>query len=515
MIRSQIRQLPQETLSSICKELGQDRDFDTLYRLAQSCKSCAAAALRELYQVHQHSPVFEQRDDLDSRLRSSDEPAKNDRDLKKSRAELFRGWTVLWRSIILSSLDREDGPLTYSPYCRYIRILDLRNFVAMMEDTQFSEGDFFDGPLRKFRRPRGSKTHADIPMATRIARDHLDIVNAVGAAITQKTTLLEEIDGHIKVGFLPEWISRSPRLQSMVLWKGYALLDGAGQAIADHCEKFNSLTVHDWLSTNADAECSTFLNELNPDTLTHFEIISYNQIGKLSFEALGRHQRLQHLELGNLGEEAVASLHALRNCTAIHTLKLHDNFGVTDLEGSHNDVFLEIINWIGSCTELRDLSLKKFYDGPTLLSRILSSPSVKLKRLSLEDYTVRTIGAQLFHSALADQSSLESLWLKGNGEDVTSDDLEILIQGLCSLTDLRELVLKDVSDEFTEYHIMTLAARLPRLEEFWTSGGEVSGSILPVLARLKYLKNLTLLAMTQFESNDIMDFLYGLDDELQ
>ena len=301
----------------------------------------------------------------------------------------------------------------------------------------------------------------------------------------------------------------------MVLWKGDALANGAGQAIAEHCDNFRNLTIHEWMSPDADESFATFLNELKPNTLSYFELISYNDIGKLSFEALGRHKNLQQLDLGNLNADAVRNLNALRHCTSLHTLKLDDNTGTVRLQELNNDVFLEVVDWLSSCGQLRDLSLKKFFDAPAILARVLQSPNVKLTRLSLEGYTVRTDNAQLFHSSLADQKSLESVWLKGNGEDTTADDLQFMVEGLSNLTNLRELVLKDVSDEFSEEHIITLALSLPRLEEFWTSGGDASAAILPPLTQLKHLKNLTLYAMTQFRPGQIMEFLINLDTETQ
>jgi hypothetical protein len=86
-----------------------------------------------------------------------------------------------------------------------------------------------------------------------------------------------------------------------------------------------------------------------------------------------------------------------------------------------------------------------------------------------------------------------------------------MVEGLCNLTNLRELILKDVSDEFSEDHIISLALSLPLLEEFWTSGGEVSADILPPIGNLKHLKTLTLYALTQLDSTQIIDFLAGLD----
>ncbi|KAJ9607779.1 hypothetical protein H2200_007857 [Cladophialophora chaetospira] len=494
--------LPEEILSLVCQELGSDRDFGSLYKCARSSKTFADPALRTMYQIHQHSPTFEQRDDLDFRQRPVDYATKT-----AEVADFYRKWTLLWRSITLSSL---DGNLTYKPYCRYIKTLDFRNLSAMLDDLKFVgpvRTAFFAGKLRPFNFPKQEFKRQVV--------DVVATVNAIGDAVTAKTTLLEEIDGHISPGFLPRWISRSPKLQSMVLWRGDALVNGAGQAIAEHCDNFRNLTLHEWSSPDADETFATFLNELKPDTLTYFEMISYNNIGKLSFQALGRHKTLHQLDLGNLNEDAVRNLNALKGCTSLRTLKLDDNFGNVRLEELNNDVFLEVVEWLSSCRELRDLSLKKFFDAPAILARVLQSPNVKLTRLSLEGYTVRGGNAMLFHTSLAEQKTLESVWLKGNGEDTTVADLNIMVEGLCNLTNLRELVLKDVSDEFNEEHIMTLALSLPRLEDFWTSGGDVSGAILAPLTQLKHLTNLTLYAMTQFHSDQIMEFLMSLDTESQ
>lgn len=381
----------------------------------------------------------------------------------------------------------------------------------MLEDPKFSgpvRTAFYAAPLRSFHF-----------LKTEYRRQVIDIVatiNAIGEAITAKTTQLEEIDGHMSPGFLPRWISRSPKLESMVLWKGDALVNGAGAAIAEHCDNFQSLTIREWRSPDADESFATYLRELKADTLTYFNMISWSDIGQQSFHALGRHTKLLQLELSNLDTDAVRNLNALKHCTAVHTLKLDDGYGTVQLEEYQNDVFLDVVEWLTSCKDLRDLTLKKFHDGPAILSRVLPSPNVKLNKLSLEGYTVRNMSAQLFHSVLSEQkSTLESLWLKGSGEDTTPDDLQIMVEALCSLTNLQELVLKDVSDEFTEDHIISLSISLPLLEDFWTSGGEVTSGILPALAQLQNIKTLTLYAMTQFSSTEIMDFLGGLDPERQ
>jgi hypothetical protein len=41
-------------------------------------------------------------------------------------------WSILWRSIVASSLDA-----TLFPYCRYIRSLDFRDLGYLLDDDQF------------------------------------------------------------------------------------------------------------------------------------------------------------------------------------------------------------------------------------------------------------------------------------------------------------------------------------------------------------------------------------------
>lgn len=384
----------------------------------------------------------------------------------------------------------------------------------MIEDTRFQgriQTSFYAGVMKPFK--FSSRTWKG-----RQIIDGPETINAVGEALTKATTQIEEIAGNISATLLPQWITRSPRLERLVLWTGNSLSNGAGEAIAQSCENFRSLTIREWRDIgdpNADHICATFLQELNPDTLHYFELISLNDISAQSFSAFGRHKTLQELKLSNLSATAVENLNSLKGCTELHTLVLEDNTGAVQLEALNNDAFLEVVEWLSSCAKLRDLTLKRFFDGPAILSQVLVSPTVKLTKLSLEGYNVRATSSRLFHTALSDQKSLEAVWLRGNGEDCVPDDLTIMVDGLSNITHLKELVLKDVSDEFQEEHITRLALSLPELEEFWTSGDVVSGSLLEAFRNLRFLKKLDLYAMTQFTCDEIIDFLSQLDPEAQ
>jgi hypothetical protein len=389
----------------------------------------------------------------------------------------------------------------------------------MLEDTRFQgkiQTAFFLGPMKDFKfiaqRWKG-----------RLIIDVFETIAAVGEPLTRATTQIQEIAGNISPNVLARWIRRSPKLDSLVLWNGNSLSNGAGRAIGDSCEHFRNLTLREWKSLNTEPEsnlnadklCADFLSELKPDTLQYFEMISYNDIGAASFQALGRHRHLKELKLNNLSSEAMENLNHLKGCTELETLVLEDNWSAVQLEELNNDVFTEVVHWLSSCSKLRDLTLKKFRDGPAILSHVLSSPNVDLHRLSLTGYQVRHTSSRLFHTALSEQKNLESIWLQGSGEDTVPDDLTIMVDGLSNIPRLKELVLKDVSDEFQEEHIVTLVLHLPKLEEFWASGDVMSGDLLLAFRNLRHLKKLDLYAMTQFTSDEIIDFLSSLDPETQ
>jgi hypothetical protein len=431
------------------------------------------------------------------------------------RELLFRKWLQLWRSIVVSTLET-----TYKPYCRYIRILDFRNLFNLFEDIKFCNfrDEFFSHGLEQFyyvreelfsRHMKGTSKRRAVQFM-----DPFPTLNAIGEAVTQKTTLLEELTGNLSRRFLPQWAARSPRLKSMVLWNGNALSDGVEDSIRDNCPTFASLTLVEWLESDADETFARFISGLRPNSLEYFELISFSNLGSLSFSAFSNHQSsLRELKLGSLHEDAILALGQLKGCTALRVLVLEDVRGTLQLEATQNHVFLEIVAWLSSCTELKDLTLKKFWDCPSILAQVLCAPDVLLTKLSVEGYKVTD--SATFHTSLPEQPQLQSVWLKGDGEDPPDSDIEIMVDSLCRLKNLHELVLKDCSDAFEEMHIARLALELPLLEDFWTSGQTVSSDILGYLGNLNYLKNLTLYALTEFTSQDIIDFISQLDEQKQ
>ncbi|KAI9828966.1 MAG: hypothetical protein M1819_006465 [Sarea resinae] len=255
-----------------------------------------------------------------------------------------------------------------------------------------------------------------------------------------------------------------------------------------------------------DDRLATFLNGLRPQTLEYFETISLIDIGPQSFLAFSSHHKsLKELNLSSLANEAVLALPMLKGCSSIETLTLEDRFGTVDLEATHNEVFLEVIAWLRTCSNLMDLTIRDFVNGPAIVTPLLLENNTHLQSLDVEGYSMRD--NRDFHQALGQQTSLESVILKGDGEDVFRDDLDALVDSLSRLSNLRTLRLLELCDYFKDEHICKLAQHLSCLEELWTGGLEITDAIWRDVGRLRNLRNLTFSAMTSFTMDSLLDFI--------
>ncbi len=73
------------------------------------------------------------------------------------------------------------------------------------------------------------------------------------------------------------------------------------------------------------------------------------------------------------------------------------------------------------------------------------------------------------------------------------------------------LALNQMSDNFTDHHIISLAENLPNLETFYPSGFGITDSVFHSVARLRSLKDMQFLGITQFTPTGIADFISSLD----
>lgn len=113
--------LPDDILHLLCEELVDQRDFGTLFNCCCASKSLAVPALAGLYRGQDLSLI-----------------KARDSDLNASFAEqelIVQRWSIQWRSIILSALDK-----TLLPYCQYLRVLDLGDLEMLFEEVRFQPG---------------------------------------------------------------------------------------------------------------------------------------------------------------------------------------------------------------------------------------------------------------------------------------------------------------------------------------------------------------------------------------
>ncbi|KAI9846760.1 MAG: hypothetical protein M1837_003609 [Sclerophora amabilis] len=481
--------LPDDILHMVCLELWQQRDFNTLFTCAISSKQLAPPALASLYRMHNIAPVTNGGGD-------TTETAQQEQTVRK--------WASLWRAIISSSM----GKSLY-PYCHYIRALDLRDLRNLFEESRFKgkiEKEFFAAHLSRFNiemdTPRKATGRAKAAKRLNIG----SAIDAIGEVMTQEAPILEELSGDILPSALSRWVARLPRLQTLVLWRGTALSEGAETSIREHCPQFKRLTLYEWLGDEADRQLATFLHGIRPNTMEFFEIISHSDIGKECYSALNNHREsLKELRLSNLKTESLLALPMIKDCTSLEILYLEDFNGTQDLETRQNDVFLELVAWLQRCRKLQSITLRNFLSAAAILTPVLLDTNIHLQKIDVQRYKVPS--DQLFHHALSHQQSLESVDLRADGDELLSEDLDVLIDALSKIPNLRDLQLIDISDSFRDEHISRLARNSPNLENLWTGGFLISDSVWQDLGKLHHLKSLYFSAVTKFTLDGLLEFV--------
>lgn len=261
-----------------------------------------------------------------------------------------------------------------------------------------------------------------------------------------------------------------------------------------------------------DKDLSAFLNELRPHSLGSFETFNAWGFGPQSFQALSCHGKsLSELKLHMLPPDSTPHVSLLKDCTNLVLLSLAAReLATIDLKKSHNDAFLAMVAWLKECKKLRILSFANFFCATLVMAQTLSENSIRLTSLECEGGGFP--GTAQFHQALANQTSLQHLWLKDE-ENLDEDYLEgpeaadVLVESLCKLVNLTHLRMRRMSDYFTDVHILRLASSLPKLRVWSTSGDRFTDTIWGSVASLKSLHILTLCASTEFTGRGILEFI--------
>ncbi|KAF2263736.1 hypothetical protein CC78DRAFT_496246 [Lojkania enalia] len=484
--------LPDDILHLLCEELARQASLDTLFHCACSSRALAVPALTHLYRYHHLAPV---------RGGGEDEAV-----LLATKGLMVQKWSILWRSIIASSLDA-----TLFPYCRYIKLLDLRDLDQLLEDDQFKgkvQKQFFSKPLDRFFRTvetpyrKAGRTIARLNITS--------IIDAVGEAVTQHTPMLEIISGKILSHALVRWAPRLPRLQTLELYDGGPLEDELVHAsIYEYCPQFNSLSIYTWQTDERDHKFAKFIGSIRPQSLRMIETISDIGVGAKSFHALNAHsESLKDLRLC-VSTDSLPYLSLLRRCTALEALRIEDIHGTINLEKTQNDVFLETIEWLRSCGDLRRLSFTKLQSASSIIAPVLLEDCIRLSKLEIDSYMPKD--SQLLHQALVHQRwSLRFLSLNGDTDGMFRDDVDILVDSLKQLTELRVLKLLLVQEIFQDEHLITIIDNLRLLEDLYITGIELKDGVLECIGNLTNLRSIAFAGISKFTTDGLFEFISRL-----
>ncbi|MCJ1424938.1 hypothetical protein MMC29_002826 [Sticta canariensis] len=412
-----------------------------------------------------------------------------------------QGRALKWRTILFSTLGK-----TLYPYSQYTRALDLQGLEELLTGSKL--GDLtskvlFQNELEQF---------AVVAINKHPQLDALETTNRIGEVITKQTPLLEVLTGRILSGALSRWIPRLPQLKHL---KSYldTSIDGNGILIQLHCPLFKGLEIDHWNGSNPDQRLAAFLNELRPQSLESFKMVSDQKFGS-TFQALScRHGKsLVELELHKLTPSSMRELSLLKGCSNLVSLSLAEmEERYTGLETSHSDAFHETVTWLKECTKLRSLACTGFVSAPELVTLILSENTIHLTSLEYQG-SVRLHDQGVhpeFYQALANQTNLNRLWLDG---DLVWNalDAEGLLKSLSKLVNLTDLRLGEVSASFDDEHIVQLVSSLPKLEFCSMSGYGLTDAIWSEFGSLKSLRKLELDALTSCSGHGILRFIEKL-----
>lgn len=421
-------------------------------------------------------------------------------------------WAVLWRTIILSALGK-----TLFPYCRNLRLLDLRDLSELLADDKFrgkTMKTFFEGDLEQyhFMLPRINNRPARLDVGK--------IVRAVGDIIIQQAPLLEGLweptTSDVLINALPDWAPRLAHLRRLVVWDGKAFASETTRNLLHaHCPNLESLGIFMSTSPDSDHVLAKFIGGIQPNKLVYFENFTNCRIGQETCLALSvQGASLTTLKL-YLTEEGIMSLGLLQGCTALKELTLGSDRPSPDMKTTQNDVFLEVLEWLKSCSALKRVTFYNLVSAPDLALPLLQNKEVRLESLEInakEEGMYVTRDHHDFHQALTQQRDIQTLQLKADPEPTSRDDVETLINSLCSLSCLQDLRLVRISDFFSDEHIKLLTRYLPDLRDLFIGGYGISDAALQEVANLRYLKNVSFSGITSFTTAGIIKFINALGE---
>ncbi|KAI9655023.1 MAG: hypothetical protein M1831_004983 [Alyxoria varia] len=498
--------LPDDIIYLICEELYLLQDvlhdsFSTLFNLATSSRSLAQWAIPPLYRMHSDNS-------------QADEEAGGLNPIVQQEL-ITQRWAITWRSIILSAMGK-----TLYPYCNYLRALDLRDLNELLEDPKFFGTDidrvFFGGELSQFRFE--NKPQARI---TRFRKrlNVASIIISIGDVLAPQTHLVEDLQNpsFVSPDALMRWLPHLPRLQRLKFWDAQVLANAEVQnALYTNCPGLKILEIFMWIGNQVDQSFGTFLAGLRSNTLQELNTWRDCGVAIETCTALANHAlSLTDLRLGF----SVDTVHVLSNlapCTSLVNLELELPYTV-DLKATQNDVFNSMIHWLQSCHNLKTLKLSECSSSAAILEPVFMSDACNLRELSISAkhgfYVMKD--NPKFHQALGRQTALQKLSLEGDGENMTSQDIDLFCDTLGQLRGLCELNLRGLPDDFDDQSVIRVLSALPELEILsicgYQPGSPIStDQVLEALASLPRLRNATFLTLSTFTFEGLLAFVEKL-----
>ena len=379
--------LPVDLLHLLAQQLSEDRDFPSLYNCIASSKHFASSgAVNALYRYvvcylviaafNTHKP---NRISHLAPIRSGGNEA-----LPFAEQELtVQKWSIFWRTIALSAL----GKSLY-PYCRHLRVLDLRDLSDLLDDDKFRGKIykvFFAGDLAPYHFT--GKTPVKSRAAPRLDRDK--IITELGNEITEQAPLLEVLSEPSLLSTLSTalltWTPKLGQLRRLELFDAKTFGDETiRNLLHSHCPHLEAITVYRSSYPETDHALASFIGGMPENRLTHLDIIGDIGLGTETCLALNNHGKsLTTLKL-RLGDEGILALALLQSCTSLETLSIGSDRGyAVDLMATQNDVYLEIATWLKACTSLKALEVYNMVSAPQLCTPVLLSTSAALEELTI------------------------------------------------------------------------------------------------------------------------------------
>ncbi|KAK7729390.1 hypothetical protein SLS53_009240 [Cytospora paraplurivora] len=424
--------------------------------------------------------------------------------------------------MILSSVG-----VTAYPYCLWIKSLGLSDLEQLLQDIAGDRGRrslFFEGPMSDFEILSEGRT-------TRAGQPHLEIqkiVEKVGDAITSfahkasekqnKTVQLTSFEGaNLPTPLLSVWTSRLSTLTILSVRDGSVLTAEVAESIHQNCPFFRELTCYHIQGSHVDQNMSEFFRGLRDDSLQNFRVVSTNEMGPRALEGLMNHARsLRSLTLSSLGTTSLPFLHLLTSLQYLEELNIEASTtsppSTWAPEGEDPLPMLTI--WLKGCRSLKQLSISKLAGGSKLLSDVLVSPDLRLRKLD-----VRLVDDdEAFYSALGHQVDLETLVFRSYAETTDQNGVrhDKFLDSICACRKLRHInIIQDIElgidqVQLTTEDLFLIRKALRNLEELSFEGENLTDAIFEPLAHITSLKAVYISGLSLFTYDGIKFFIEAL-----